>query len=86
MSLNIKSDEAHAVVRELARLTGESMTQAVTTSVRERLERVRQVHGNPRVRADALLEIGRDAAAHLVEPYRSTDHGDLLYDERGLPR
>lgn len=33
-----------------------------------------------------LLAIGRDCATRLKEPYRSADHGDLLYDELGLPR
>jgi antitoxin VapB len=37
MSLNIKSEEAHRLARELARLTGESMTAAVTEAVRQRL-------------------------------------------------
>ena len=32
------------------------------------------------------LAIGKDCAARLKEPFRSADHGDLLYDERGLPR
>ncbi len=32
-----------------------------------------------------LLAIGRDCAARLPEPYRSIDHGRLLYDSRGLP-
>jgi antitoxin VapB len=36
--------------------------------------------------AERLLEIGRECAAHLKEPYRSIDHGDLLYDEKGLPK
>jgi hypothetical protein len=30
--------------------------------------------------ADRLLAIGRDCAARLKEPFRSADHGDLLYD------
>jgi antitoxin VapB len=33
-----------------------------------------------------MMEIARDAGGRWVEPYRSTPHGDLLYDERGLPR
>ena len=33
-----------------------------------------------------ILEIGKDCAAHLKEPFRSIDHGRLLYDEKGLPR
>jgi antitoxin VapB len=34
---------------------------------------------------DSLLRIGKDCAAHLKEPFRSKDHGDLLYDDKGLP-
>lgn len=41
MALSIKTDEADQLARDLARLTGESMTQAVTTALRERLERER---------------------------------------------
>jgi hypothetical protein len=37
MSLNIKNPEAHELAAELARLTGESMTKAVTEAIRERL-------------------------------------------------
>ena len=36
--------------------------------------------------ADRLAAIGKDCAARLKEPFRSADHGELLYDERGLPR
>jgi antitoxin VapB len=36
--------------------------------------------------ADRLLEIGKDCAKRLKEPFRSADHGELLYDDRGLPR
>jgi antitoxin VapB len=64
MSLNIKNAETHQLVQELAALTGETQTTAVTVAVRERLDRVR-----PRLR----------------EPFRSADHGDLLYDQQGLP-
>ena len=84
MGLNIKNEEAHRLAEELAKLTGESMTTAVTVAVRERLDRVRREQG--RSLADRLLAIGRDCAAHLEEPSRSADHGELLYDERGLPR
>jgi antitoxin VapB len=36
--------------------------------------------------ADRLLAIGQDCAPRLKEPFRSADHGDLLYDDLGLPR
>jgi antitoxin VapB len=84
MGLNIKSEETHRLARELARLTGESMTAAVTEAVRERLDRVRRERAIGL--ADRLLAIGKDCAARLKEPFRTADHGDLLYDERGLPR
>jgi antitoxin VapB len=84
MSLNIKNEKTHRLVKELSGLTGESMTAAVERSVQERLERVRKKSGKGL--ADRLLKIGKECAAHLKEPYRSIDHGDLLYDERGLPK
>jgi len=84
MGLNIKNEETHQLVRELSERTGETMTTAVTTAVRERLERVRREQGQGL--ADRLLAIGKDCAARLKEPFRSADHADLLYDERGLPR
>ena len=84
MGLNIKNEETHRLVRELSERTGETMTTAVTTAVRERLERVRREQGQSL--ADRLLAIGKDCAARLKEPFRSADHADLLYDERGLPR
>jgi antitoxin VapB len=84
MSLNIKNKDAHKLARQLAKLTGESMSQAVTEAVRERLKQVQGKHA-AKV-SDRLLEIGRDCASRLKEPYRSGDHGDLLYDEKGLPK
>jgi antitoxin VapB len=84
MSLNIKNDEAHALAQALARATGESMTTAVTEALRERLDRIRGERRAPL--SDRLLRIGKDCAAHLKEPVRSIDHGNLLYDEKGLPR
>jgi antitoxin VapB len=84
MSLNIKDEETHRLARELARVTGESMTAAVDKAVRERLERVRGLKKGGL--AERLLKIGRECATHLKEPYRSIDHGKLLYDEKGLPK
>jgi antitoxin VapB len=83
MSLNIKNGETHELVRELAALTGETQTMAVTIAVRERLERVRRL--SEASLADRLLAVGGDTARRLREPYRSADHADLLYDEHGLP-
>ena len=84
MGLNIKNKETHDLVSQLAKLTGESMTEAISKAVRERLNRLRGERGAGL--AGRLLSIGKDCAAHLKEPFRSADHGDLLYDEKGLPR
>jgi antitoxin VapB len=84
MSLNIKNREAHKLAAQLAKLTGENMTEAVTKAVRERLDRVRRGRGGDL--EGRLAAIAKDCAAHLKEPFRSIDHGDLLYDERGLPK
>jgi antitoxin VapB len=83
VSLNIKDPEAHKLARTLARETGETMTDAVTEALRERLERIRR-RRKPRVAAAELLAIGRRCASTLKGP--AVDHGTLLYDERGLPR
>lgn len=57
---------------------------AVAVAVRERLDQVRL---QQRVSlADQVLAIGEDCAAHLKEPYPSSDHADLLDHECGLPR
>jgi antitoxin VapB len=84
MSMNIKNREAHRLTKQLAKLTGESLTTAVTEAVRERFDRIRRERGVDL--ADRLLVIGRDCAAHLKEPFRTIDHDEMLYDEQGLPR
>jgi len=60
MSMNIKNDETHKLVRELAKLTGESMTTAIRVAVRERIERV-EIEKDVGL-ADRLLAIAKAAA------------------------
>jgi antitoxin VapB len=83
MTLNIKNPEMHRLATELARLTGETLTQAVTEALRERLERVSRQRQKATV--VELLAIGRRCAAHLHTPATSVEHATLLYDEQGLP-
>jgi antitoxin VapB len=84
LSLNIKNEETYRLAHELADLTGESMTTAVTVAVQERLTRERR-NRNPDL-VERLLEIGRDTASRLKEPHKSIDIDELLYDEYGLPK
>lgn len=80
MSLNIKNEETHRLAQELAALTGESMTVAVTEAVRERLARVKN-----KGMADRIMRIAKQSSA-LLKGKPLPDHGELLYDEKGLPK
>ena len=84
MGMNIKNPEAHRLAREVAELTGESVTGAVTESLRERLERLRAEQREGM--AAALLVVGRDASKRLSRELRETDPDEVLYDGQGLPR
>ncbi len=85
MGLNIKNDETCLLARDLARLTGETMTGAITVALRERLARERRQR-NLDARIEELLAIGQRCAASLEPGPSAVDHGDLLYDDRGLPK
>jgi antitoxin VapB len=84
MALNIKSPEADRLARELARITGESLTEAVTKSLRERLEReVGRAYEKER-RLEGIREMQRVVAELPVFDDRTPDE-ILGYDEYGLP-
>jgi antitoxin VapB len=83
MSLNIKNEETHRRAQELARLVGESMTQAVDRAITERLDRVRKARNRGPL-AERLLKIGRACARLPVLDKRSPE--EMLYDEEGLPK
>ncbi len=82
MALNIKNEETCSLARELADLTGETMTGAITIALRERLERQREIQ----TRLDTIHEIQARIAAHLRDGPSAVEHGDFLYDEHGLPK
>ena len=84
MGLNIKNDETCLLARDLARLTGESMTGAITVALRERLAREKRRRGLE-AGIDELLAIGRRCAESLKPGPSAIEHGDLLYDDRGVP-
>ena len=85
MSLNIKNEETCRLAGELARLTGETMTRAITVALRDRLEREKRLR-DADVLAEKLHAIGQRCAARMGPGPSAVDHGDLLYDERGLPK
>lgn len=83
MTISIKDPEADRLARELSAVTGESITTAVTTAVRERLERVRGVAGTRDLVTD-LLAIAERCAALPVLDYRPAEE-ILGYDAHGVP-
>ena len=83
MSLNIKDPATEKFVRELAALTGETVTTAVRRAAEERLQRVRRDRGG-RSLATELLEIGKRCAS-LPDLDTRTPEEILGYDEHGLP-
>ncbi len=85
MSLNIKNEETCRLARELAQLTGETMTGAITVALEERLRREQRERQADAVARD-LQAIGERCAKLLGPGPSAVDHGDLLYDERGLPK
>jgi len=85
MSLNIKNEETCRLAAELARLTGETKTGAITVALRERLEREERARDIEERRRD-LLAIAERFAKLMGPGPSAVEHGDFLYDERGLPR
>jgi len=80
MALSVKNDEADRLARELAGVTGESITEAIVVALRERLQRHRsQAALTPRLR-----RLVAEVADYAVLDPRTADE-ILGYDERGLP-
>ena len=87
MSLNIKNEETHRLVRELADLTGQSQTSAVEDAVRRRLTELRRDDDRQR-RYERIRKTADEmrAIAQADPEWLATNWDDWLYDENGLPR
>lgn len=84
MALNIRNPEAEHLAATLARLTGETKTEAVTQALKDRIARVRGERSGRRL-ADTLDAIAVRCARLPIRDRRAAD--DILgYDEAGLPR
>jgi antitoxin VapB len=83
MALHIRNAEADRLARQLAQRTGESLTDAIVQSLRERLDRHPE-RARPTDLAAELLAIGRQCASLPQLDTRSADE-ILGYDDHGLP-
>ena len=85
MALSIRDPETDRLARELAALTGETMTQAIRTALAERLERKRgQRQEEIKRKRRAVMEILEEIWALPVLDDRPADE-IIGYDEHGLP-
>ena len=63
MALSLKDKETDRLAREVAALTGETLTYAIRKALAERLERERLRRGKTVRLADRLMQLGRECAA-----------------------
>jgi antitoxin VapB len=83
MALSIKDPEADRLARELAARTGETLTGAVVSALRERLERERRRKRALPLREELAAIEGRYAALPTLD--ERTPDEIIGYDEQGLP-
>ena len=84
MALNIRNTETERLAAELALLTGQTKTEAVTDALRSQLARLRRERSG-RSLADELDDIGRRCASLPVRDGWPSNEV-LGYDRGGLPR
>ncbi len=85
MPLNVKNDEAHQLARELAQLTGQSITDAVTRALKDAVARARATRSGHVERIKAEVEEITAHFASLPILDNRTDDEILGYDEKGMP-
>lgn len=83
MALNIKNEEAHRLASRLAEATGTTLTDAVTSAIRESLARTTRAPDATALLAE-VTEIQRFVADLPDRDTRSADE-ILGYDASGLP-
>ena len=82
VALNVKSAEADRLARELAAVAHESLTEAVTIALQERLARMRNQQ-----QSDMVARLRRLSAWYTALPVQDsrTPNEIIGYDEHGLP-
>ena len=83
MALSIKDPEAERLAREVARRTGETMTGAVVSALRERLAREERKAEDGDTLVEDIMAIADHFSSLPVYDHRSPE--EMLYDEHGLP-
>lgn len=84
MTVTIKNERVERLVREVADLTQESLTEAIGRALEERLIRLQGKRSMP-TRLEAMMEISRRSAALPDVDQRSAEE-ILDYGDHGAPR
>lgn len=79
--MNIKNEEAHRLAAQLASIYDETLTEAVTVALRERLARATAEDRLARLRI-----LARDIAIRMPKGMDRESVDSMLYNELGLPR
>ncbi|HUW86987.1 MAG TPA: type II toxin-antitoxin system VapB family antitoxin [Candidatus Paceibacterota bacterium] len=79
--MNIKNEEAHRLATQVASLYDETLTEAVTVALRERLARATAEDRFERLRALAL-----EISVRIPKGLTSDSIDSMLYNEVGLPK
>lgn len=84
MGINIKRKSTQQLAREVAGITGESMTSAIEVALAQRLDRLRQTDDGVPARLASINIIARDSARRWPQAASSGDLSAELYDD-GVP-
>ena len=82
MALSLKDPETDRLAREVARLTGETLTVAIRTALEQRLHRERRRRGSVGL-AEQLMALRREMAELPDHDTRTADE-IVGYDETGM--
>ena len=81
MGMNIKNEEAHRLAAQVASIYGETLTEAVTVALQERLARA-----TAEERLEKLRTLAHEIAIRMPKGMTRESVDSMLYDESGLPR
>ena len=81
MGMNIKNEEAHRLAVQVASFYDETLTEAVTVALRERLARA-----SAESRLEKLRELSLEISARIPKEMTRESADAMLYNSLGLPR
>lgn len=81
MGMNIKNEEAHQLAAQVASIYDETLTEAVTVALRERLARATEHN-----RLESLRTLAHEISLRMPKGLDRESINSMLYNEIGLPR